>query len=112
MKDEMCGKPIKQFVGLSAKMYSIECDNNVDICKSKGVKRCITKHLTINDYKKCLTQNVQLLRTQRLIRSYAHNVFTIEQQKIALSSCDDKRYVVPHSTSTLPWGHYRIAHGM
>lgn len=112
MKDEMCGKPIKQFVGLRAKMYSIECDNNVDICKSKGVKRCITKHLTINDYKKCLTQNVQLLRTQRLIRSYAHNVFTIEQQKIALSSCDDKRYVVPHSTSTLPWGHYRIAHGM
>ncbi|KYN39318.1 hypothetical protein ALC56_06305 [Trachymyrmex septentrionalis] len=35
-------------------------------------------------------------------------VYTISESKIALSPYDDKRYVVPNSTKTLPWGHWRI----
>ena len=32
----------------------------------------------------------------------------IQQSKLALSPCDDKRYLVPPSNiQTLPWGHYQ-----
>ncbi|XP_076618877.1 uncharacterized protein LOC143340596 [Colletes latitarsis] len=32
----------------------------------------------------------------------------VDETKIALSPYDDKRYIVPYSTETLPWGHYKI----
>ncbi|KYN22302.1 hypothetical protein ALC57_05299 [Trachymyrmex cornetzi] len=41
-------------------------------------------------------------------RSKLHEVYTISESKITLSPYDDKRYVVPDLTETLPWGHWRI----
>jgi len=35
-------------------------------------------------------------------------VYMISEKKIALSPHDNKRYSVPDSTDTLPWGHYKI----
>ncbi|EZA47178.1 hypothetical protein X777_16645 [Ooceraea biroi] len=48
------------------------------------------------------------------IQSKLHRVYTVSETKLALSPYDDKRryndkrYVVPGTTSTLPWGHYSI----
>jgi len=39
---------------------------------------------------------------------YTREIYTISETKIALSPYDDKRYIVPASTKTLPWGHWRI----
>ena len=33
---------------------------------------------------------------------------TIREEKLALSAYDDKRYLIPNSTDTLPFGHKDI----
>ena len=43
-----------------------------------------------------------------VIRSYKHNVFTEEVNKVALSANDDKRYILEDGINTLALGHYRI----
>ena len=77
--------------------------------KSKGVKKKVVKtKITFGDYVECLKNFKQKTVTQRTIRSYQHNVFGINQSKIALNPYDDKRYLVPNSYTTLPWGHYSL----
>ena len=43
-----------------------------------------------------------------LIRSYYHDVYTEEVNKVALSREDDKRHILPNWVDTLSLGHYRI----
>ena len=43
-----------------------------------------------------------------MIRSRLHNVETVKQFKMALIPCEDKRFLLPQSTDTLAWGHYKI----
>ncbi|XP_043276076.1 uncharacterized protein [Venturia canescens] len=45
---------------------------------------------------------------EKLIASTLHNVYTIKETKIALSPHDDKRYIIPGTVNTLPWGHRDI----
>ena len=45
----------------------------------------------LNDYKKCLVNNEITLKSQQRFKSEAHNVYTEEINKIALSSNIDKR---------------------
>ncbi|XP_071637544.1 uncharacterized protein [Temnothorax longispinosus] len=84
MKDENNGAIMTEFVGLRAKMY------------------------TYKDYVACLRNARELKTHQSWIRSTLHEVYTVSEQKLALSSHDDKRYVTLDSEETLPWGHYGI----
>ena len=60
--------------------------------KPKGTKKCIMKRIIkFNDYKNCLFKNEIILKSQQRFKSEAHNVYTEEINKIALSSDDDKR---------------------
>ena len=66
-------------------------DGNSDK-KAKGTKKCVIKRiLKFNDYKDCLLNNEIILKSQQRCKSEAHNVYTEEVNKIALSSYDDKR---------------------
>ena len=66
-------------------------DGNSDK-KAKGTKKCVIKRiLKFNDYKDCLLNNEIILKSQQRCKSEAHNVYTEEVNKIALSSNDDKR---------------------
>ena len=42
------------------------------------------------------------------IRSYNHELFSVEINKISLSPFDDKRYVLENGYDTLAHGHYKI----
>ena len=44
-----------------------------------------------NDYKDCLLKNEIVLKSQQKFKSEAHNVYTEEVNKIALSNNGDKR---------------------
>ncbi|XP_071578601.1 uncharacterized protein [Temnothorax nylanderi] len=109
MKDENNGAIMTEFVGLRAKMYALRVDGKKDCKKAKGVKsNVIARTITFDDYTRCLNDEIEMTRPQSCIRSKMHEVYTISETKIALSLYDDKRYIVPDSTDTLPWGHYRI----
>ena len=55
MKDELGGKIMKEFVGLTEKAYSYLKDNNDEDKKVKVTKKCIIKRkLKFQDYTNCL----------------------------------------------------------
>ena len=109
MKDEAAGKIIKEFVGLRAKLYSFVMDDGEETKKCKGIKKQVVESsISHEDYKTCLTTGKELLRKQNILRSYNHEVYTEEVNKIALSALDDKRYILSDGVHTLAWGHYNI----
>ena len=108
-KDETAGKVIKEFVGLRAKLYSYKMDEGEENKRCKGIKKAVVaKSIRHEDYKKCLQTGKEQLRRQTIIRSYEHNLYLEEVNKIALSAADDKRYLLKDSYDTLAWGHYKI----
>ena len=108
-KDEAMGKIIKEFVGLRAKLYSYKMDEGEESKKCKGVKKqVVEKSITHDDYKTCLLTGKEQLRKMNIIRSYNHEVYTEEVNKVALSAEDDKRYILEDGIHTLAWGHYKI----
>ena len=109
MKDETAGKIIKEFVGLRSKLYSFVMDDGEETKKCKGIKKQVVESSIRHEhYKTCLTTGKELLRKQNILRSYNHEVYTEEINKIALSALDDKRYILSDGVHTLAWGHYKI----
>ena len=73
------------------------------------VKKCIVKNkISFQDYLNCLHNGINIKREQKLFKSVKHIVSTISENKVALSSHDDKRYLIKGSTKILAWGHYSI----
>ena len=56
------------------------------------------------NYKDCLFNNKTVYRSQERFRSYYHDVYTEEVNKIALSSNDDKRLQTFDRITTYPYG--------
>ena len=109
MKDECVGRLIAEMAGSRAKAYGIRMDDGEELKKAKGVRQCVVKKtITFDDYVKCLTDFKDIVREQTGFRVKLHNVYTVKEQKIALSAYDTKRYLIPNSTDTLPWGHKDI----
>ena len=110
MKDEAAGKIIKEFVGLRAKLYSYKMyEGEEEIKKCKGIKKQVVQSsISHEDYKTCLLTGKEELRKQNILRSYNHEVYTEEVNKVALSALDDKRYILSDGIHTLAWGHYKI----
>ncbi|XP_046666612.1 uncharacterized protein LOC124358355 [Homalodisca vitripennis] len=108
MKDELNGRIMYEHVGLRSKMYSSRSEGGV-IKKSKGVKKTtIENHLTFDDYKQCLFTSGIQYGSMNMIRSFKHDLYSVELNKIVLSPHDDKRYIQDDGIGTLPWGHYSI----
>ena len=107
MKDELGGGIITEFVTLRHKAYSDKTQDNVELKKAKGTKKCIiNKMLSFNDYKNCLFNNVKVLRSQQRFKSKNHIVYTENINKIALSCNDDKRFVATDGIESYPYGYF------
>lgn len=122
-KDECCGRPIAEFVGLRPKMYSIQTmglredsgwvpypdENKSELRKAKGVQRTVVKKdLRHELYKQCLNERVEMRHKQIVIRSKKHQMGVYEQVKISLSPLDTKRWISPDGITSKAYGHYRI----
>ncbi|XP_063934407.1 uncharacterized protein LOC135146183 [Zophobas morio] len=110
MKDENNGKIMLEFVGLRSKMYAYRVAkddfNKKVIKKSKGSTKASLKTITFENYKECLFNSRNYEKSQNLIKSKHHIVYTIKQEKIVLSHNDDKRIVTRFATDTRPWGYH------
>ena len=106
MKDELGGGIIKEFVALRPKAYSYKTEDDIELKKAKGTKKCIIdKMLSFEHYKNCLFNNGKVLRSQQRFRSEDHNVYTENINKIALSCDDDKRFVAKDGIESYPYGY-------
>ena len=96
---------MKEFCALIAKTYSYLIDNNSEIKKSKGTKKCVIKReLMFENYKDCLFNNKIILKSQQRFKSDHHKVYIEEIKKIAVSSNDDKRLQTSDRIKTCPYG--------
>ena len=108
-KDEVCGKEIVEFVGLRAKVYSYKMLDGSEDKKCKGVTKNVTKRsIHFDDYRECLFIRKEQHRKMNVIRSHCHEIYTEEINKIALSSDDDKRFIMADGIHTLAYGHTNL----
>ena len=56
------------------------------------------------NFKDCLLNNKNVYRSQQRFKSYNHDAYTEEVNKIALSSNDDKRLQTFDRITTYPYG--------
>ena len=104
-KDELGGKIITEFAALIPKAYSYLDDDGNEHKKSKGTKRCVIKQkLMFQNFKDCLFNNKNVYRSQQRFKSYNHDVYTEEVNKVAISSNDDKRIQTSNGIETYPYG--------
>ena len=108
-KDETAGVPIKEFIGLKSKMYSISLDNEKNSKKAKGVKKnVIRKGISHGDYLDVLNESKVMHHKMKTIRSDCHQISSYEINKISLSPFDDKRYILSDGISSYAYGHLNI----
>ena len=108
-KDEACGIPITEFIGLRSKMYSYIKDNNKGGKTAKGIKKNIIKNnIKHTDYKNVLLENKQMQHTMKTIRSIKHQLGSYELNKVSLSCFDDKRYIANNGIKSFAYGHHCI----
>lgn len=112
MKDETRGIPIREFIGLKSKMYSFIYQEEGQIKEKKtatGITKSTKKHNTRHeDYKMCLFNQEMHMSKMTQIRSFNHQLYNIELNKIGLSPFDDKRYILEDGISSLAYGHCKI----
>ena len=107
MKDELGGEVMNEFVSLRPKMYSYRV-GNTEPKKCKGIKKCVVKKtITFEDYKKCLFEGRNVYKSQLLFTSNKHEVRTLEVNKLALNSQDDKRISI-HGIASYAIRHHKV----
>ena len=74
--------------------------------KAKGTKKCVVnKKLRFEDYRKCLSSNRKVLKSQQRFKGENHELYTKNINKTALSCDDDKRIVTSDRITSYPYGY-------
>ena len=112
-KDEAGGLIISEFVGLRAKLYSFKILKTAaeifEEKKCKGTKKAVVKkHITFDDYKRCLFNNVNQMRSMNILRSHNHEIFAETVNKVALSYNNDKKIICKDAIHTYSYGHFSL----
>jgi hypothetical protein len=113
MKIEKIG--IEMFYALCPKHYFYITNKNGKFFGNeafKGIPAYARKQVTQEDLQKILESGVPPVQDRKKfsmqsIRSKKHETFVVFSEREPTDH-DDKRYHVPNSFETLPWGHYRI----
>ena len=72
---------MKEFCALRAKTYSCLMDDDREVKKSKGTKKCIIKRkVMFENYKDCLLNDKILLKSQQSFKSNYHEVYKVKNR--------------------------------
>ena len=82
MKDEMKGYPIKEFVGLRPKMYSVLEEDGTEKKSAKGSNKSVTRKMWHEHYFQALFGEQRSTAHMTCIRSYKHDVMTVNIKKV------------------------------
>ena len=107
MTDELQGKVLHEIVCLRSKLYSIQFEGGVKQ-SAKGVQKCVKKTLHHDLFKSCLLSKVNIKRPMTQLRSKNHQIVVNRVNKIAVSSYDDKRYLLEDGIRSFAYGHYQL----
>ena len=78
-KDEIGVKIISEFCALKAKTYAYKLDNDNEVKKAKGTKKCVVKrHITFDNYTDILFKSSKLLKKQFTFKNDHHDIYTQE----------------------------------
>ena len=101
----MGGKILTDVITLRPKTCAYLDDDGNDHKEAKGSKKCLIKQeLMFQNFKDCWSNNKNVYRSQQRFKSYNHDVYTEEVNKIALSSNDDKRLQTFDGITTYSYG--------
>ena len=91
-KDELGGKIITEVIAIRPKTYAHLTDDDIEHKKAKGTKKCVIKReIVFENYTDFFLNSKNVYRSQQKFKTYNHDVYTEEVNKIVLSSNDDKR---------------------
>lgn len=108
-KSETGNDPIVEFVGLRAKMYSyITESDQMEHMKAKGIPKAALEQYSQEDFVQVLDGGQATTVSMQSIRSYQHQLFTVEMFKRGLSCNDVKRWICPNNIDTQPYGYNPI----
>ena len=83
---------MKELVAPIAKTYAYLMEDNSEHKKVKGTNKSVIKReLMFENYKICVLNDKIILKKQQAFRSNHHKLYTVEINKIALSSNNDKK---------------------
>lgn len=108
MKDEMAGIPIREYVGLRSKMYSILTENRKIISKAKGVSKATLKNIKHDLFLESLRNGSKFRHEMKRIRSENHIIKMESLNKVSSSPLDTKRWIRADGIDTLSYGNYAI----
>ena len=105
-KHETKGVSITELVALKPKLYAYTIDDKEKIT-SKGIKKN-DDNVMFKNFKECLLGGAFQSVKQTYIRIKNHQLMTMQQEKIGLSSIDTKKYLLDNGVNYLAYGHYKI----
>ena len=111
-KSETGAVPPREFVGLRAKMYSLDVPNEQKQSKIrvKGIKKSyVRKNVRHQQFLAALQCHKTKPAEFRAFRSRNHILKTVKITKRCLDAFDDKRYILGNGITTLAYGHKDIA---
>ena len=106
-KIETGSKVIKEFVGIRAKMYAFDVENDKCIIREKGVPYHKQEN-SIDAYKDVLFNDVEKVVEYQTIGSTKLVVSTKSHKKLAMKNFDDKRYILEDGINQYAFNHYKI----
>ena len=111
--DEKPEEVIKEVVALKPKMYSVLAmpllkQGLISHATAKGISKVAQKTITHQDYLDTLRNHRTTVVTSNAIRSFSHQLYSVQITKRGLSAYDNKKYILADVTNTLRYGHYRI----
>src|SRR5277367_3780010 len=105
--DETKEVPIVDFVGLKPKLYAFVCEDEYEKITAKGVVAATSRtKLKFQIFLDCLEKYQTFYFKNTSIRSFNHDVVTIDVNKLCISPFDNKRWILPNTYDTLALGHY------